>query len=601
MNNKVSIFVLTSAGAELAKKIKAEFLGSLIHGKKDRVPDADVVFSDSRSQLQTLFNANHTIIGICASGILIRLIAPVIKDKHQDPPLIAVSEDGRHVVPLLGGHHGANELSRQIAQHLDSQAAITTSSDSRFCVSLDSPPDGWTLQNPEDFKAFIANALAGEAVSIDPALDWMSDNRFQHDANATLKCLASVYTDKGSDSRLVYTPKSIVVGVGCERHTTTEEIIELIQSVISQAELSDSAIAALVSVDLKMDEPAIIEAAAYFDLPLRFFDVKVLQDLTPRLSNPSEIVFQEIGCHGVAEAAALALAGEQSSLIVEKQKSKRATCAIAQAPVPVDIEACIHAQQRGHLYVVSLGPGSLQWRSPQATKALTQATDWVGYSYYLDLASDCHHGQIKHDFALGEEKKRVEKALELASEGKKTALICSGDAGIYAMGALVYECLDNIGADHHWQKPQVTMLPGISALQAAAAQSGAILGHDFAVISLSDLLTPWENIAKRIESAAQGDFVLAFYNPVSKRRTTQLAYAIDVLLKYRAGNTPVIIARQLGRDEENITLLSLDELEVEMIDMLTVVLIGSSTSKIIQMRSGKQWVYTPRGYDKKVD
>ena len=200
---------------------------------------------------------------------------------------------------------------------------------------------------------------------------------------------------------------------------------------------------------------------------------------------------------------------------------------------------------------------------------------------------------------MGEEKHRVEKALTLAAQGKQVALICSGDAGIYAMGALVFESLDNIDYDHDWQKPEVTMLPGISALQAAAARSGAILGHDFAVISLSDLLTPWQNIAQRIEAAAQADFVVAFYNPVSKRRTTQLAYAKDVLLKYRAADTPVIIARQLGRDEEKITQLSLAELEVDMIDMLSVVLIGSSTSKQIQMRNARQWVYTPRGYDKK--
>ena len=601
MNDEIVIVALTNKGSELAARLQQEFPGSQVHGKQDRVSKADVFFSDTRSHLQTLFQANKSIIGICASGILVRLIAPVIGDKHQDPPLIAVSENGQHVVPLLGGHHGANELSQQIAQHLQTQASITTASDSRFCVTLDNPPNGWTLDNPVHYKTFIANALAGAPVEVDSEITWLNQNKFKQQDNAELRCKTTIYRDQGNADCLAYIPRSVVIGVGCERNTSSTEVIDLIQKTIDEVNISRSAIAALVSVDLKMDETAINEAAAYFDLPLRFFDVNTLEAQTLRLKNPSDIVYQEIGCHGVAEASALAMAGHNSKLIVEKQKSKRATCAIAQAQQPVKIDENPASLKRGHLYVVSLGPGSMEWRSPEATHALTNTTDWVGYSYYLKLAQDCDHGQVKHQFDLGEEKRRVEKALELAVQGKNVALICSGDAGIYAMGALVYECLDNIQSDHDWQKPEVTMLPGISALQAAAARSGAILGHDFATISLSDLLTPWETIAKRIEAAAQGDFVLAFYNPVSKRRTTQLAYAKEVLLKYRDGNTPVVIARQLGRDEEQITFLTLADLEVEMIDMLSVVLVGSTTSKTIMMRSGRQWVYTPRGYDKKQD
>ena len=601
MNNEIVIIVLTSKGCELATRLQQGFPGSQVHGKQDRVAKADIFFTDTRSHLQTLFKANKSIIGICASGILVRLIAPVIGDKHQDPPLIAVSEEGQHVVPLLGGHHGANQLSQKIAEHLQTQAAITTTSDTRFCVALDNPPSGWVLDNPADYKTFIADALAGEPVKVDSEITWLNENKFKQQGNTKLHCKATIYRDQGNSDCLAYVPKSVIIGVGCERNTSTTEVIELIQKTIDEASIANSAIAALVSIDLKMDETAINEAAAYLDIPLRFFDVHALEAQTPRLKNPSEIVYQEIGCHGVAEASALAMAGENSELITDKQKSKRATCAIAQAQQPIDLNEHPTALKRGHLHVVSLGPGSKEWRSPQATHALTNTTDWVGYSYYLELAQDCDHGQTKHRFELGEEKNRVEKALELAGQGKSVALICSGDAGIYAMGALVYECLDNIKSDHDWQKPEVTMLPGISALQAAAARSGALLGHDFATISLSDLLTPWKTISKRIETAAQGDFVLAFYNPVSKRRTTQLAYAKEVLLKYRGNETPVVIARQLGRDKEQITILTLAELEVEMIDMLSVVLVGSTTSKTINMRSGKQWVYTPRGYDKKQD
>ena len=210
----------------------------------------------------------------------------------------------------------------------------------------------------------------------------------------------------------------------------------------------------------------------------------------------------------------------------------------------------------------------------------------------------------RRDFKLGEEEARCRYALEAAATGKDVAVICSGDAGIYAMGALVYELLDRDetdgGVTDAARRVQVVSAPGISALQAAAARSGAILGHDFCAISLSDLLTPWEAIEKRIHAAGAGDFVVAFYNPVSRRRRTQLAAAREILMDYRGGDVPVLLASSLGRPEEKIEFRTLAGLDIDEVDMLTTVMVGASSSRQLDLGRGSA-VYTPRGYAKHLD
>jgi cobalt-precorrin 5A hydrolase/precorrin-3B C17-methyltransferase len=186
--------------------------------------------------------------------------------------------------------------------------------------------------------------------------------------------------------------------------------------------------------------------------------------------------------------------------------------------------------------------------------------------------------------------------MELAGQGRCVALVCSGDAGIYAMATLVFELIEKGGLSDPARRIAIEVSPGISALQAAAARAGAPLGHDFCTISLSDLLTPWPDIVRRVRAAAEGDFVIAFYNPVSKRRRTQLAHSKEVLLQHRPADTPVILAANLGRDGETVRVVPLAELDVDDVDMLTVVLVGSSQTRTVKTGDGRQWVYTPRGY-----
>jgi cobalt-precorrin 5A hydrolase/precorrin-3B C17-methyltransferase len=248
--------------------------------------------------------------------------------------------------------------------------------------------------------------------------------------------------------------------------------------------------------------------------------------------------------------------------------------------------------------VIGLGPGDTRWRTPEADAALTRATHIVGYQGYLNLLGAPDPGKRYHAYELGEESRRVSAALALAGKGESVALVCSGDAGIYAMASLVFETLEHCN-EPAWMRIAVTVVPGISALQAAAARVGAPLGHDFCAVSLSDLLTPWSAIEQRLRAAAQGDFVVALYNPFSQRRRTHLARAARILLASRPATTPVAVARNLGRDGETVELTTLGELERLEADMLTILVVGASQSRRMRMPDGTERMYTPRGYSTK--
>lgn len=587
-----AIVVLGPGGMDTARRIAAAVAGAEIHGLARRVPDADIAFDDTGEHLRRLFTAGTPIVGICASGILIRLLASCLTDKTAEPPVIAVAEDGSAVVPLVGGHHGANDLAVTIAALFGIAAAITTAGDVRFGMALDNPPIGWTLANPEHVKLFSADLLAGETVRLDDSVPpFLADTDIPRDLGGILRITATSQSQPGDARHLVYHPAKIAIGIGCERGTDPAELNELVASALAAGGIAPAAVAGLYSLDLKADEPAVHAAAAALGVEARFFDASTLEAEAPRLKNPSEIVFREVGCHGVAEGAALAAAGPDGELVVAKTKSARATCAIAIAPMPIESTGC----PQGQLLIVGTGPGSDGWMTAEAESGVAAATDLVGYTLYLDILAARADGKIRHDYPLGEEIDRVRAALNIAATGKTVALVSSGDPGIYAMATLAFELLET-GDRSDWRRVAVQVCPGISALQAAAARSGAPLGHDFCTISLSDLLTPWDAIERRLRAAADGDFVVAFYNPVSRRRTWQLGKAREILLAARPESTPVVIARNLGRDGEQVRIVTLGTLDPADIDMLTVVLVGSSETRAVARGDGRHWVYTPRGY-----
>ncbi len=600
MNAPTIIVVLDQACVALASRIRAVLPHAEVHGLSGRVTKgADRTFDRTVDHVVDQFEQGHALIGICASGILIRALSTSLTKKREEPPVLSVSADGASVVPLLGGHRGANQLAGTIAGALNAHAAITTAGDVSLGIALDVPPAGWFVQNPDMAKPVVAALIAGDQVALTVeagAANWLdaATVSFVDEAELTIRVTDQVVETEGSS--LVLNPPSLVLGVGCERHTESRELISLVEETLQAAGLTPRSVACVASIDLKSDEGAVHDLGDHLGVPVRFFDPKTLEAETPRLVTPSDIVFHETGCHGVAEGAALAAVGEAGQLIVPKNKSQRATCAIARADGNVD--ALSLGKQQGVLSVVGIGPGAAEWRTPEVTRALSMADDVVGYGLYLDLVGKVIAGKARHESDLAEEEARARRALELAAEGRRVALVCSGDAGIYALACLVFELLDRED-NAAWNQVDIAVCPGVSAIQAAAARIGAPIGHDFCTVSLSDLLTPWPMIEQRLKAAALGDFVVALYNPVSRKRQNHIVSARRILMEHRPVDTPVVLARNLGREGEQVTVIRLKDLGPDKADMLTLVLIGNSQSRFIERGEG-QWVYTPRGYARKM-
>ena len=585
-----ALFPLTSEGKKLEKAIAAQCMNMV-------VSDHDI--KDFSQRLKSSYLQGHPIVAICSVGIIVRILAPFIQNKWIDPPVFALSEDGKTLIPILGWHHGGRLIANQLIEAINCSLVTTGASEGKFSFTLDDLPEGYIAPDPEKWKNIASRLFEGEYIIPFEGDKFLRDAGYPFSQEGSIKICLSV-DEKPTDDYdfIVYQPR-YAIGMGCERGADFEEVENLFLHCLEQKNLSPSHVKSIASIDVKADEFALHKLSEKYQIALMFFSADALNAQKDRLANPSDIVFKEVGCYGVAEGAALAIGGEESKLCLEKQKSKRATCAIAKLTEKT-VTQPLSGRKRGLLRLVSLGPGKDAWRTPEATEHLLQADVIIGYSLYLDIVSHIIKDKEQISYPLGDEEIRVRDALNIAGDGKDVALICSGDAGIYAMGSLLHELLDTgRGLTDGAMRTEIVMSPGITAMQGAAAQIGSVLGHDFCAISLSDLLTPLEDIHKRIKAAAMGDFVTAFYNPVSKRRRTQLAYAKEILLQHRPANTPVILGRNLGRDTEELVIISLENLQVDDVDMLTTVIIGSSKSKAYSRGDGNSYVYTPRGYDKK--
>ena len=593
-----AVVILDARQVLLARRIAGVLPGAAVHGPESLEGGADVAYERLASHLPALFRAGTPIVGLCAAGILIRVLAPHLADKGAEPPVIAVSEDGQSVVPLLGGHHGANRLARAIADALGAHAAITTAGDTALGFALDAPPPGWRLGEGSQVKTVTAALLAGEPVRLvteAASAGWLTAGGapFGDWGRLTVHITERSVVPGDDVADVTLHPAVLALGIGCERGCRPEELILLAKRVLVAGGLAHEAVACVASLDLKADEPAVSAVADWLGVPLRLFDAATLERETPRLTAPSDVVFRAVGCHGVAEAAALACAGARGALVMPKAKSARGTCAIARAPAIIEPERC--GRGRGRVTVVGIGPGARAWRTPAVDATIADATDLVGYGRYLGLLEPLPPGCARHAYPIGAEEERCRAALALAAEGRRVALVSSGDAGVYGMASLLFELLDGEAGDPRWRGIELAVEPGVSALQAAAARAGAPIGHDFCAISLSDLLTPWPAIARRLRAAAEADFVVALYNPASGRRRKRLTEARAILAAHRPLVCPVVVARNLGRDGEQVTATTLAELDTEAVDMLTVIVVGNSQTRRLE-QGGRAWLYTPRGY-----
>ena len=245
----------------------------------------------------------------------------------------------------------------------------------------------------------------------------------------------------------------------------------------------------------------------------------------------------------------------------------------------------------GSVIIAGLGPGPSQWITPEVAAALDQATDLIGYAPYVARVP-LRAGVERHGSDNRVEIDRAQHALRLATEGRRVVVVSSGDPGVFAMAAAVFEAVDH--GDPAWRELDIKVLPGISAMFAAAARVGAPLGHDFCAINLSDNLKPWPLVEQRLHLAAQAGFVIALYNPLSKARPWQLGRALELLRNELPGTVPVIFASAVGDAREAIDIVSLSDADPQRADMRTLLLIGSVHSRLIERESGAPFVYTPR-------
>ena len=543
---------------------------------------------DLQRLLTSEWSRSRAFVAVGSCGAITRLIAPRLSGKDTDPAVVVVDGQGRFAIPLLGGHGaGAEALAIAVAALLGGEAVITGAGASQGRLALDSFGTGWGWRRgPGPWDALMKSSARGAPLQLEHHSG--NDRWLQLDGlpcTGTSSERLSVGVKRSDHCR--WHPPALWVGMGCERNTSLELLERGLSEALAAQGLALEAVAGLASADRKADEPALLELAERHGWPLRCFSSSALHAV--EVPNPSPVVEAELGTASVAEAAALLACGPNASLRVQKHIERAAPGEQGAATVAIAQAAKQWAPQRGTLHLIGSGPGSLALLTPDARAALAESSVWVGYGLYLDLLEPLRRpDQLRSDGQLTQERERCREALELACQGLSVALVSSGDSGIYGMAGLALEQWMAL-AKH--DRPAFQVHPGLSALQLAAARAGAPLMHDFCTVSLSDRLTPWAVIEQRLQAAADGDFVVALYNPRSKGRDWQLGRAQELLLAQRPATTPVVLARQLGRPEEAVSLHTLGELPIEQVDMLTLVLIGNSSSRV----EGGRMV-TPRGY-----
>ncbi|MEB2644790.1 precorrin-3B C(17)-methyltransferase [Pseudomonas canadensis] len=539
-----AIVILGQGSLATARKIQQVYPGALIHGLAGRVDGADQTYSEFGATLRLLYQQGTPLIALCAAGIVIRTLAPLLLEKGEEPAVLAVAEDGSAVVPLLGGLGGVNVIAREIAAALNVAAAITTSGELRFGTCLLNPPAGYELADLELGKRFVSDLLAGESVRIEGAAPWLDQANLPQDQQARLAIhVGSTERAPAANELLIY-PKNI--SVTCKPGA---QLAERVRTGLHEAGIAVQSLACLLASDTQMAEASLHEAALKLGVPLRF--ASVTQDV--------DIVIN------VAEQ-------------------------------PLDLSQV--GRVRGRLAVIGLGPGAAELMVPAVKAELARCTDVLGYETYVRMAGPFRDDQVQHCTDNREEMQRARHAFELAAQGRSVVVVSSGDPGVFAMAAAVIEALHE-SSDPAWHQVDLEILPGVSASLATAAQAGAPLGHDFCVMSLSDNLKPWSIIEKRLDLASQADLALAFYNPISRSRPWQLGRALEIVALHRTPETPVVLGRDIGRPGQTLRVTTLGQLTPEQVDMRTMVLIGSSTTVTFPRAGGGEWVYTPRWYGEK--
>lgn len=598
------VIYITDNGLTLAESLRGLY------------PDARTV-KFGAAAVHELWKEYKNLIFIMAAGIVVRTIAPLVKDKKTDPAVVVLDEKGRFAISLLSGHlGGANRLAGEIAGFLGGEAVITTASDINGMTSMDiwARDNNLTIENWNQLPAVSSRLLKKGSLKVYSEADMLLPPDFSATADSgSADILITNKRDFYGKKRgqFIMRPGNIVIGFGCNSNTQAEEIEEVVRKVFEENNLSSSSIHSIATLDKKGKEPGLIAFAGKHNIRVSVFTPEELNRV--KGISRSEAAFRATGANAVAEPAALLAAGADR-LLLNKQKSGNVTIALAEikghGEKLMKREKGAAEQHIGRIYIVGTGPGDMKHITPLAQDAIKKSDVIVGYNTYLTLIAGLIKGKEIYSTGMTREVDRCKKAVELAKSGRTVSVISGGDPGVYAMAGLVFEILreeerknGNMEAKHcgtsklpdfQTSRLAVEVIPGISALNACAARLGAPLMHDFASISLSDRLTSWDLIEKRLEAASMADFVIVIYNPKSMGRTEQIRKAQEIILRHRNSETPVGIVKGAMRDDEKVVLTTLGEMTDCDIDMQTTVIVGNSNTF-----KWNDWMITPRGYEKK--
>lgn len=536
------------------------------------------------------FADSDALVFIGATGIAVRAIAPHVRDKFSDPAVVSVDEAGQFAVPMLSGHvGGANDLAREVAAAIGARAVVSTATDVNGLFAVDewARKQGLALVERQIAKEVSACLLDGGTVgfSSDIAVEGALPSGVEEGPHELGIKVGLDTADCPFAHTLHLVPRVVTVGVGCKRGTDATALEAFVRGVLANAHVSPAAVARVASIDVKRDEEAVLALARALGCESVFYSAEQLAAVEGIFAS-SDFVRAAVGVDNVCERAAVA---GGARLIGGKEAHEGMTVALGQdeASVRFDGGADGAAQTADDrvLLVVGIGPGGGSDLTRRAYEALESCDVIVGYTVYTDLLEKEFPDKEMLTTPMRREVERCKIALEHAQAGERVAMVCSGDPGVYGMAGLCYELAGE------YPSVDIEVIPGISAAFGGAAVLGAPLMHDFAVISLSDLMTPWEKIAKRLELAAEADFVICLYNPSSKKRADYLQRACDILLRHKPASTVCGTVRNIGREGEESHVLTLGELRNTNVDMFTTVYIGNEQT----MQLGGSMV-TPRGY-----
>ncbi len=580
-NAKVTSFVFSTKGKILANRLPFE----IVEPKEKKY---------IRSEVDKAFLKYDAIIFFTAVSDAVRLISPMLEDKNNDPAIVVVDENSKYAVSLINSHKeivNANLLATYVADLLNSVDVVTTPTELNSKISIDLFPnyradgslyeinkkllDQETIYYEVDkhsspplkiskSRQFVKVSPAVKSQKESPMLMITSDPKFNADA---------------ANAPVVLRQKNLTMGLSLSSNANYKQLLAFIEKTFHKYGLSLKALKSINVSANRQDHPAIMELSHKLDVPVSYYTEEDLEWLNSRPGLASEL-------SGALSAETLAIAEEQfhAKYIIDKTKSSGINLAVAQIAY------------KGSVNLIGIGPGDIAYLTPRAIDAIRNSDAVIGYNAYLNhIRNLTNTAQLIEDWSLGEETERVQSAIEFAKAGYTASLICSGDAGVYGLGSLFFESLDQAikagDTEDQFKDIDVVLIPGITASSSAASLLGAPLGSDFATLSLSDHITNKKTIKQHIDSCLTTDMAFAIYNPRASKNDELLKYFIDRVQTVRGPNTLVSMVRDAYRKKQYVNTIQISKLDINDIDANTILILGGIGTKQVL-----GYLYTPHAY-----